>query len=98
MYIMEEYDISPYSFHKASMLGVIIKPSVKRNYKLDVFSEKDNKYITSVGDRRYMDYPSYYKSEGREYAENRRRLYMIRHKKDLEKIGSRGFYAFKLLW
>jgi len=35
---------------------------------------------------------------GKEYADERRRLYKMRHEKDRNKVGSPGFYADKLLW
>jgi hypothetical protein len=41
---------------------------------------------------------TYMKTKGKEYAEERRRLYHLRHKKDLERLGSRGYYSTKILW
>ena len=31
-------------------------------------------------------------------ADERKRLYKIRHKKDITKKGTPGYYAYKLLW
>jgi hypothetical protein len=45
-----------------------------------------------------MDYPSYIKANGKEYADERRRLYKIRHDADRKIRGSDGYYADKLLW
>jgi hypothetical protein len=45
-----------------------------------------------------MDYPSYIKAKGKEYADERRRLYRIRHDKDRKVRGSAGWWADKLLW
>ena len=61
------YKIKQYTKNQAKLLGVTVKPSEKGNYKIDVF--EDGKYITSVGDKRYSDFPSYIESHGKEYAE-----------------------------
>jgi hypothetical protein len=90
------YDIKDYSFKQAAKLGVDIKPSKKKNKKIDVI--KDNLVIASIGDKRYSDYPSYLEDKGKKYAEERRRLYKIRHAKDLGKKNSPGYYANKILW
>jgi hypothetical protein len=63
------YPIKPYHVAQAKKLGLTIKPSSKKNYKLDVF--QDNKYLTSIGDRDYKD-----------YANERRRLYHKRHQNE----------------
>jgi len=52
----------------------------------------------SGGARGMMDYPSYMRIEGKAYADERRRLYRIRHKKELEAEGTRGWYIARLLW
>jgi hypothetical protein len=88
------YKITNYSYKKAKELNVEIKPSKKKNKKLDVY--KNNVLIATVGDIRYMDYPTYIDKEGIQYANERRKLYKNRHRKDLNK--GNGFYANKLLW
>ena len=88
------YKIKNYSYKKAKELNVEIKPSKKKNKKLDVY--KNNVLIATVGDIRYMDYPTYIDKEGIQYANERRKLYKNRHRKDLNK--GNGFYANKLLW
>lgn len=90
------YKITKYSLEQAKKLNVDIKPSTKKNKKIDVY--KNDKYITSVGDKRYSDYPTYIKTRGKDYADERRKLYRIRHKKDMTKKNSAGFYASNLLW
>ena len=90
------YHITNYSKNKAKELNVIIKPSKNKNKKLDVF--KDGKKIASVGAIGYMDYPNYIETKGLKYANERKKLYKIRHSKDLNKTNSNGFYANKLLW
>jgi hypothetical protein len=86
------YEIQPYTKYRARLLGVQIQLSDKRYKKIDVY--KNNKYITSIGDTRYSDYPTYIKTHGLEYANERRRLYRLRHKND----GITGYYAKNLLW
>lgn len=86
------YSILPYSKAKAKELGVVIKPSKKKNKKIDVLTENG---IISIGDKRYKDYPTYKKFDGTPTAEFHRRLYHARHKKD---TGLAGFYAKNLLW
>ena len=90
-----KYDILPYSYNQASKLGVTIKPSNYKEKKIDVY--KNNNYICSIGALGMKDYPTYIKEKGKTYADNRRKLYRIRHKKD-NIIGTRGHYALNILW
>jgi ribosomal protein L7/L12 len=90
------YEISGYSKIKASKLGVDIKPSKSKGKKIDVF--KEGKKITSIGAKGYKDYPTYIKEKGKSYADEKRKLYKVRHQKDRIKYGSRGWYADKILW
>lgn len=90
------YDITPYSFDQAKKQNVIIKPSTRKNKKIDVY-DKNNKFITSIGQIGYKDYPSYLKVD-RSLAEERKRLYKIRHNKDRQVVGTAGYFADKLLW
>jgi hypothetical protein len=90
------YQISQYTKKKAKQLGVIVKPSSNPKKKIDVF--KDDNKIASIGSISYYDYPTYLKLKGKEYAEERRRLYKIRHAKDLSNEGSPGWWSDQLLW
>ena len=89
------YVISEYTKKKARELNVTVKPSTNSKKKVDVFS-KDGKKIASIGARGMMDYPLYIKEKGLEFANDRRRLYRIRHKKDLNQ--GNGYWAAALLW
>jgi hypothetical protein len=51
-----------------------------------------------VGAIGYGDYPTFKQTKGKQYADERRRLYRIRHQKDMKKINSNGYFAGKLLW
>ena len=86
------YDIKPYTIKKAKELKVKVVPSTNPKKKIDVY--QDNKKIASIGDIRYKDYPTYLRDNGKEYADDRRRLYHIRHKNE----GIVGKYAKELLW
>ena len=88
------YQIKNYSYQKAKLLDVEIKPSTRKDKKIDVFN-KDGKYIVSIGAISYNDYPTYLKEYGKVYANERRKLYHERHKKDK---GKAGYYAKNILW
>ena len=88
------YHIKDYSYKQAKKLKVIIKPSTRKDKKIDVF--KDNKKVASIGNKNYLDYPTYIQRKGEKYAEKRRELYKKRHKNDID--SGAGFYANKILW
>jgi hypothetical protein len=90
------YSITNYTKQQAKKLGVVVKPSLLKGKKIDVF--KNGEKIASVGAIGYSDYPTYIKTKGKAYADERRRLYKIRHSKDRNVKGSDGYYADKLLW
>ena len=90
------YTITNYSKQKAKEYDVIIKPSKKKNKKIDVY--KDDKLIASIGAKGYKDYPTFILEEGKEYADTRRKLYKQRHQKDRLKRNTPGFWADKILW
>jgi hypothetical protein len=90
------YKITQYTKNRAKKLGLQVKPSLKKNKKIDVF--KDDKLVASVGDTRYGDFPTFTKLKGKEFADQRRRLYKIRHEKNRHKKGTPSYYADQLLW
>ena len=87
------YHISDYSYQKAKELNLEIFPSKRKYKKIDVY--KNGKYIASIGDNRYMDFPSILAKEGREIAEKHRKLYHARHRND---DGIAGRLALAILW
>lgn len=91
-----KYVITQYTRDRAKTLGVTVKLSTRKNKKIDVF--KDGVKIASIGGAGYGDFPTYKRTHGDEYADERRRLYRIRHAKDRNVVGSPGYYADKLLW
>jgi len=94
---MSTYQIQPYSYKQAEKLGVLIVPSDNSKKKIDVYN-KYGLYMCSIGQQPYKDYPTYLEQYGKEYAENRRRLYKIRHNKDRVIEGSAGYYSDNILW
>ena len=88
------YKIKQYSYDQAKKLNVTIKPSERKNKKIDVY--KNESYICSIGDNRYLDYPTYLEVD-KQLAEQRRLLYRLRHKKD-NIPNTKGFYALNILW
>jgi hypothetical protein len=86
------YTILPYTFAAAKKIGVTVKPSTVKGKKIDVF--KDGAKIASIGALGYLDYPHYIKEKGKAYADERRRLYHIRHTKN--SIGEQ--LSLNLLW
>lgn len=88
------YLIQPYSYQQAKRLGVFIRPSENPKKKLDVFQQ--GKKVASIGAMGYSDYPSFLKKDGKAVAEERRRLYHLRHTAD--KVGTPSYYAKRLLW
>lgn len=83
------YVITEYSRQQARKLGVELRPSSNPKKKIDVY--KDGKKIASIGDINYSDYGTYLKTKGKAYADERRRLYRIRHKGE-------NNYSLKILW
>jgi hypothetical protein len=91
------YRIQPYSLNKAENLNVIIKPSNKRNKKIDVY-DFNNNYICSIGDRGYADYPTFMALSGKKVADKHRRMYRLRHRKEKDKVDTPGYFAYHILW
>ena len=87
------YQITEYSYKKAKELNLEIFPSKRKYKKIDVF--KNGKYITSIGDIHYLDYPTFLARDGQEIADKHRKLYHARHRND---NGITGKLAMYILW
>lgn len=74
------YKILPIQYKIAKKLNFLIIPSNKQFKKIDVFTLK-GKYIKSIGDIRYFDYYMYLNKYNKTYADKRKKLYYLRHKK-----------------
>ena len=90
------YIITDYTLQRAKQMKVTVQLSQQKNKKIDVL--KNGVRIATIGDSRYKDFPTYVIENGIEFANNRKRLYYMSHKKDIENLNSNGFYAAKLLW
>ena len=79
--------------------GYTIKVSTRKNKKYDVY--KDDKYITSFGDKRYQHYKDligYYSSLNHN-DKKRRDNYRMRHKNDYINDDSKaGYWSYHYLW
>jgi hypothetical protein len=91
------YHITDYTKKQAKKMGLQVFPSDNPKYKIEVY-DKNGVFMFYGGSPNYSDYPSYIQSHGKEYADERRRLYKIRHEKDRNKLGSAGYYADQILW
>ena len=89
------YKIKRYSYIRAAELGVTIKPSRTAGKKIDVCKNKIK--VASIGQIGYLDFPTYAQKYGLAIANNRRRLYHLRHSY-YKPRGSNGYYAAKILW
>jgi len=90
------YTIKALQRIKAKKLNVSIKPSSLKGKKIAVF--KNGKKITDIGAIGYGDYATFLARKGKEFANKRRKAYKSRHQKDRTKVGTRGYYADKILW
>ena len=90
------YEITAYTRSQARRLGVEVAPSKSKAKKIDVF--RAGVKLASVGGAGYGDYPSFLASHGKAYADERRRLYKLRHEKDRHVAWSAGYLADQLLW
>jgi hypothetical protein len=92
------YEIKDYTKKQATKLGVLVYPSDNKKYKIEIYDAKTGEFMFYGGSPAYKDFPTYIEDKGLEYANERRRLYRIRHKKEIENKGSRGWYIANLLW
>jgi hypothetical protein len=88
------YSITPYTRQQARRIGVEVEPSKRHGKKIDVF--RGGQYINSIGAKGMGDYPSYIRSEGKAYADERRRLYHLRASDGPK--DSAAYLAKRLLW
>ena len=90
------YQITQRQKNNAKKLGVTLKTSSNNSKKLDVY--KNGRKVASIGARGYNDYDLWLKKKGKEFADQRRKLYKARHENNRNIKNSNGFYADKILW
>ena len=54
--------------------------------------------MASIGAIGYGDFPTFTATKGKTFADEKRRLYKIRHAKDRVVRGTAGYYADNILW
>ena len=91
------YKITKYTLDKAKELDVQVFPSDNPKYKIEVY-DANGVFMFYGGSPLYSDYPTYMETHGKEYADERRRLYRLRHKKGIANKGSRSWWIAELLW
>jgi len=91
------YNIKNYTKLQAKKIGVVIKPSTRKNKKIDVF-DKNGEKLASIGAIVYGDFPTFKEEKGKVFADQKRKNYKQRHEKDRHKKGSGGWFADNLLW
>ena len=95
------YIIQKQQRQNARRLGVVIVPSKDPEKKIAVF--RDGILVANIGAKGMMDFYLYRKAERagkfpRGYANERKRLYKIRHAANRRKFGTRSFFADQILW
>ena len=91
---MSNYIITDYSYNQAKRLNLIIMSS--KNKKIDVYTI-NNEFLQSIGDIRYNDYPHYCIIYNKKYADERKRLYHIRHKNGINIVNSKQYLSANIL-
>lgn len=90
------YSITEHTKRQARRIGVEVRPSKRPGKKIDVL--KDGERIASVGAKGYSDYGTFLRTDGKEYADERRSLYKKRHAPHRLKKGTPSYWASELLW
>ena len=57
-----------------------------------------NKKIATIGDSRYDDYPTFIDKKGLSYANQKKKLYRLRHKNDINNKNGNGYWSSSILW
>jgi hypothetical protein len=83
------YRITKHSLDQAKKFGVELVQSSNPKKKIDVF--KDGKKLASIGATGFGDYGTFLLSKGKAFADERRRLYKLRHKGE-------NNWSMKILW
>ena len=91
------YTILPRVHKNAKELGVSVHGSDNPKYKIEIY-DNDGVFMFYGGAAGYKDYPTYLHEDGKEVADKRKKAYESRHKKEIQKPQSRGWFIYKLLW
>jgi len=91
-----KYIITSRQKRNAIRIGVKIKLSNNPKKKISVY--KNGVKVADIGSIEYWDYDHYLNAYGKTYANERQRLYKIRHEKYRHIKGSPSYYADQILW
>lgn len=80
----------------AKRIGVQIKPSANKLKKLSVY--KNSIKVADIGANGYFDYSRYISEFGVKYANERQKLYKLRHEKYRHIKGTPAYFADQILW
>jgi hypothetical protein len=92
------YIIKPLTYERARQHNLILYVSGNPSKKIDVYDKNGGKYLCSIGDIRYLDYPYLIDKYGRTYADIRRELHNLRYEKKQIRNYSSVYYEKLLLW
>jgi hypothetical protein len=97
---MTEQSVSGYiilnrSYEMADKIGLTIKPSERIGKKIDAYFQGN--YLCSIGRTGYWDYHYYLKYYGKRCANKERKIYILKHKLEIE-TDIKKWIAFMLLW
>jgi len=90
------YIPSKRQLQNAMKLKVMIKPSNNEKKKLSIY--KNGVKVADIGASGYMDYDMYLRHFGKDYANERKRLYKIRHQKYRLIKDTPAYYSDRILW
>jgi hypothetical protein len=92
------YRITNYTKQQAAKHGLTVKPSQVKGKKISVYKGDD--YLGSVGSIGYDDFGVFKSKYGQVHANERRRLYHMRHRQEAgyNQKYSRSWLASHLLW
>ena len=102
---MSNYIIKQYSYDRIKELNTKIgkdwyniKVSKNKKKKIDVF--KQDKLIAQIGSSINSDFPTYLETKGKKFADERRRLYYLRHTNPDIKDGqiTPSWFSKYILW
>jgi hypothetical protein len=92
------YEISQYTLSRAAQLGVVVRPSATHSKKIDVFDQRGERLICSIGLLSGMDFPALIKEKGYPVARRKRTFFVSKNKTQIKVQGSKKWYMYHLLW
>ena len=91
------YVLLPRVKRNAKELGLTVELSSNPRYKIEIY-DNQGIFMYYGGAAGFGDFATYLYERDKEFAEKRKKAYEARHKKEIQKTGSRGWVIYKLLW